>query len=254
MKKDQDNTGLFLVEQEPKITSVDPKEGKEGTIVTIKGSGFSKYIRNNCVVVAGMGACARAQDGTTDTKLIVRIDPVPKKSVGDIRVWIGAGSNFYNEAISFGNSSLKFSETAIFRNGTPVSQGLIEFKLTEASKNTYGGIMVDRSSPKANLSGREREHALLASIPKDFDVSKFKQVDICLVLKEHPTIAVDFTADVTPKGDTFELLKVICKTIMVNGRHIGENLYADVIANDDNYEIYVTKPYLEKGLLTIHFA
>lgn len=256
MKKYEDNTGLFMTEQEPVITSVTPTEGKEGTIVKIKGSGFSKYIRNNCIVIGGMGACARAQEGTSENELIVRIDPVAKPSIGDVLMWPGAGSNFYNERVKVGDAILEFSETAIFRNGAPVAQAGIEFKLTEASKNTFGGTLVKKSHSKANLAGREKEYAMSVLIPKSFKSEHFNSVDICLILKEHPTVAVDFTAKIYSKESTLELLKAICKTIMVNGNHIGEQIYADVISNEEsgNYELYVTKPYLEKGLFTIHFA
>lgn len=256
MKKYEDNTGLYLNEHEPVITSVTPSEGKEGTIVKIKGSGFSKHIRNNCIVIGGMGACARAQEGTTETELIARIDPVAKISSGDVLMWPGAGSNFYNEKIKVGNSTLDFSETAIFRNGTPVAQAGINFKLTEASKNTFGGSLVKRSNAKANLAGRENEYAMQVHIPKSFSARNFKSVDICLILKEHPTVAVDFTAKIHSSDSTMDLLKAICRTIMVNGNHIGEQIYTDVIQNDEtgDYEMYVTKPYLEKGLFTVHFA
>ncbi|MDB5223372.1 MAG: hypothetical protein JWN83_2039 [Chitinophagaceae bacterium] len=255
MKKYEDNTGLFLADKAPVITSIEPKEGKEGTIVKIKGSGFSKYARNNCIVVGGMAACARTQEGTTDTELIVRIDPVSRQSVGDILVWQGVGSNFYNEKILYSNTILHFTETAIFKNGTPVAQAGVEFKLTEVSKNTFGGNLVKGSHPKSNLGGREKEHAITIQIPKSFQAKKFTEIDICLVLKEHPTVAIDFTAKINSTYSTFDLIKAVCKSIMVNGNHIGEHIYADAIINDESgdYEIYVTKPYLEKGLFTIHF-
>jgi hypothetical protein len=76
-----DQHGLYIVDEMPVITSVEPIEGAEGTIATLKGSGFSRYVRNNCVVVANLGACARAQEGSTSTELKVRIDPVAKKKV-----------------------------------------------------------------------------------------------------------------------------------------------------------------------------
>lgn len=255
MKKYEDNTGLFLSIQEPVINSIEPKEGKEGTIVKIKGSGFSQYLRNNCIVVGGMGACARTQEGTTDTELIVRIDPVARQSVGDVLVWAGSGANYYNERINHGKASLNFTETAIFRNGTPVAQAGIEFRLTEPSKNTFGGRVVKGANPKANLMGREKEFAISVQIPKNFKAGDFKTVDICLVLKEHPTVAIDFTAEIKSGEDTLDVLRAICKTIIINGSHIGEQIYADVVVDETSgYELAVTKPYLGKGLLTIHFA
>jgi hypothetical protein len=111
----EDKTGLYLVNERPIIKSVSPTEGKEGDIITIKGKGFSEYIRNNCIVVGGMGACARAQSGSTSAELKVRIDPVSHPSEGEILAWVGAGSNFYNETIGFRSSQLRFSETAIGR-------------------------------------------------------------------------------------------------------------------------------------------
>lgn len=256
MKKYEDNTGLFLHEKAPVINSITPTQGKEGTIIKIKGSGFSRYIRNNCIVVGGMGACARAQEGTTNTELVARIDPVANVSSGDVLMWQGAGSNFYNERIKFADSALEFTETAIFRNGTPVAQAGIDFKLTEPSKNTFGGKLLSHAHPGANLGGRENEFTMVAIIPRSFDIKRFKSIDICLILKEHPTVAIDFTANIHSGKSVLSLLKAVCKTIMVNGAHIGERIYADVLINeeDGNYEVYVTKPYLEKGMFTIHFS
>ncbi len=81
--EDEDKTGLYLVEERPHIRSVEPTIGKEGDVITLHGSGFSVYPRNNCVVVGGMGACARAQPGSTNTELKVQIGPVPRESGGD---------------------------------------------------------------------------------------------------------------------------------------------------------------------------
>src|SRR5262245_49702800 len=61
----KDEHGLYIVDEPAVITSVEPLEGAEGTIVTLKGSGFSRFIRNNCIVVANLGACARPQEGST---------------------------------------------------------------------------------------------------------------------------------------------------------------------------------------------
>ena len=143
-----DQHGLYIVDEMPVITSVEPTEGAEGTIVTLKGSGFSPYVRNNCVVVANLGACARAQEGSTPTELKVRIDPVAKKKEGDVMMWPGAGSNFFNERIGSKGTALRFSETAIFRNGAPIACAGVNFKLTKASSNTYGGDL-EKAAPQA---------------------------------------------------------------------------------------------------------
>lgn len=249
-----DKTGLYLVAQRPRIDSVEPTEGKEGDIITIKGSGFSPYVRNNCVVIGGMGACARVQEGSTATELKVRIDPVAKKSQGDILMWPGAGSNFYNEKIVSGRGKLHFTETAIFRNGSPVVQARVNFKLTQSSKNTFGGELVAGSSHEANLAGHEKGNILCVKFPADFKIPSGSTVDICLILKEHPTLAIDFTAKI--EGEMLEdCLKAIAKTIVVNGTHIGERIFTDVVKNKstNEYELHVTKPYLEKGLMTVHF-
>jgi hypothetical protein len=250
-----DKTGYYLISRRAKIESVEPKEGKEGDIITLKGSGFSEYIRNNCIVVGGMGACARAQPGSTDTELKVRIDPVPKRSEGEILVWIGSGSNFYNEKIGSGQSQLRFSETAIFRNGTPVTAAGVNFKLTEASQYAFGGEIVLGAANEAKLSGHEFENVIRVKFPADFKIINGSQVDVCLILKEHPTLAIDFTAEI--EDTSLEAcLEAIAKTVMVNGNHIGERIFADVVKNSstNELELYITKPYLENGLMTVHFA
>jgi len=250
-----DKTGFYLRSRRAKIESVEPKEGKEGDIITLKGSGFSEFIRNNCIVVGGMGACARVQPGSTDTELKVRIDPVPKKSEGEILAWIGAGSDFYNERIGSGRGQLRFSETAIFRNGTPVSAAGVNFKLTEASKYAFGGEVVLGAANEAKLSGHELENVIRVKFPADFRIPRGSEVDVCLILKEHPTIAIDFTAAIED-ASLEACLEAIAKTVMVNGNHIGERLFADVVKNNSTNEIelYITKPYLENGLMTVHFS
>ena len=246
--------GLYIVDEKTVITSVTPTEGAEGTIVTLKGSGFSRYARNNCVVVANLGACARAQEGSTPTELKVRIDPVAKIKEGDVMMWPGAGSHFFNERIASGETALRFSETAIFRNGAPIACAGVNFKLTKASPNTYGGDFEKSAPPNASLGGHEKGFVLCARIPADLRLPKGSTVDICLLLKEHPTLAVDFTAKI--EGESVEhCLRAIAKSIVINGGHIGERVFADVVKNQKSgdFELCVTKPYLEKGLFTIHF-
>ena len=249
-----DEHGLYIVDEIPTITSVEPMEGAEGTIVTLKGSGFSRYVRNNCIVVANLGACARAQEDSTPTELKVRIDPVAREREGDVMMWPGAGSNFFNERISFQETVLRFSETAIFRNGAPVACAGVNFKLTKASANTYGADLEKAAPAGSSLGGHEKGHVLCVRVPQNLRLPKGSSVDICLILKEHPTVAIDFTAHV--EGESIEhCLRAIAKSIEINGSHIGERVFADVVKNGETqqFELCVTKPYLEKGLFTVHF-
>jgi hypothetical protein len=246
----KDEHGLYIVDEPAVISSVEPLEGAEGTTVTLKGSGFSRYIRNNCVVVANLGACARPQEGSTPSQLKVRIDPVAKTKEGDVMMWPGAGSNFFNERIG----SLRFSETAIFRNGAPIACAGVNFKLAKASLNTYGGSLEKAAPRSASLGGHEKGYVLCARIPENLRLPKGSTVDICLILKEHPTVAIDFTAHI--EDESLEhCLRAIAKSMVVNGSHIGERVFADVVQNSETkqFELCVTKPYLETGLLTIHF-
>lgn len=249
-----DDHGLYIVDQATVITSVSPVEGHEGTIVTLKGTGFSKYVRNNCVVLGNLGACGRAQEGATSTELKVRIDPVAMVKEGDVMMWPGAGSNYYNDRISSDSTALRFSETAIFRNGAPIACAGVNFKLTKASPNTFGGELQRAAPENASLGGHEKGFVLSARIPKNYKLPQGSIVDVCLVLKEHPTLAVDFTAKI--EGESLEhCLRAIAKSIVINGSHIGERIFADVVSHprSSDFELCVTKPYLEKGLLTIHF-
>jgi hypothetical protein len=201
-----------------------------------------------------MGACARAQAGTTSNELVVRIDPVARISEGEIAVWIGVGSNFYTEAVHYGKSALHFSETAIFRNGTPVVRSGVTFRLTKASDNTYGGTLEKTADSRACLGGHERDFVLRAQFPKDIRIPERSSVDVCLILKEHPTLAIDFTAAIKGNGAAVDVLRAIAKTIVVNGSLVGQNVFADVVEDGDNLSLYVTRPYLETGLLTVHFG
>ena len=81
------------------------------------------------------------------------------------------------------------------------------------------------------------------------------KVDVCLVLKE-PTLAIDFVADLSGCGDDVEAcLNAIAKGISVHAGLIGERVVATVSRDGEsaNWDLYVTKPYLENGMLTIHF-
>lgn len=237
------------------ITSVEPLSGQEGTIVTIKGSGFGAHIRNNCVVLGGMGACARPQPNSTPTELRVRIDPVARVTEGDLLMWPGVGLNLHTEEVSSRETNLLLSEMAIFRNGAPVASAGIKFKLTKASPNTYGGHFEKSATASVDLEGLENGNVMRARFPEKFSIPRGTTVDICLVLKE-PTLAIDFTAEISGRTtDCEECLRAVAKSININALLIGEKVFADVARNSKTgeLELYVTKPYLENGMFTVHF-
>lgn len=236
------------------ITSIQPLEGHEGTIVTIKGSGFAPHGRSNCVVIGGMGACARAEK-VTASELTVRIGPVAKETHGDLLMWPGMLAELHTDHVNLGDASLAFSETTLFRNGAPVSSAGIDFKLTKASPNTYGGYVEQLKHARVDLGGHEAGSVMRVSLPKDFSPSKQKKVDICLVLKE-PTLALDFTAEISGRGDDEQCLRAIAKSIVVHAAHIGERVFADVVRNQQTggLDLYVKKPHLSNGMVTLHFS
>jgi hypothetical protein len=248
-------SGDMLDREHVVIESVSPLEGHEGTIVTLRGKGFDTYnpVRNNCVVMGGMGACARAQPGSTSTELKVRIGPVARVQEGDILMWPGLGADLHTGHLAFGKANLRFSETAIFRNGAPVASAGVKFKLTKESPLTYAGKFERAAMSRVELGGHERGHVMCASFPKDAQLSKHKSVDVCIVLKE-PTLAIDFTAQIS--GDEEDCLRAIAKGIAVNASLVGEKVFADVSKNQKtgDFELYVTKPYLQNGMLTVHFG
>ena len=238
------------------ITSVNPLEGHEGTIVTFKGSGFAPHLRNNCVVMGGMGACARVQPNSSATELKVRIGPVAKVKEGEILMWPGIGLDLYTEELTHGETNLRFSETAIFRNGAPVSSSGASFKLTKASPNTFGGYFERLPASRVDLGGFENGPAMRVRFPKDFSLPHKPLVDVCVVLKE-PTLAVDFVADIATKANGQEdCLHGVAKSIAVAAGLVGEKVFAGVARNQSTgeLELYVTKPYLQNGMMTIHFG
>lgn len=246
-----------MITRSPMVfTSVEPSHGHEGTIVTLKGSGFSKRIRNNCVVLGGMGACARAQPGSTPTEMKVRIGPVAKEMEGDLLAWVGVGVDLHTEELSFGEAAMQFSESSIFRNGTPVASAGIKFKLTKASPHTYAGHFEKLPSTRVELGGQETGAVMRVPFPKTLSLSKHAKVDVCVVLKE-PTLAIDFAAEL-PRGasDAEQAIRAIAKSIVVNAGLVGEHVFADVARNHKTgeLELYVTKPYLSNGMVTIHLA
>jgi hypothetical protein len=237
------------------ITSVTPLHGHEGTIVTLTGSGFAPHIRNNCVVIGGMGACARAEPSSTPTELKVKIGPVAKVTDGDLLMWPGVGADLYTEEINFGKTKLRFSETALFRNGAPVTSAGVNFQLTKASPNTYAGYFEKSAVSHVELGCHESGSVMRACLPQSFSPSKYATVDICLVLKE-PTLAIDFSAAISGSAsDDEECLRAIAKSITVNAGLIGEKVFADVARNPHSgeLELYVTKPYFVNGMFTLRF-
>ncbi|MFH9727414.1 hypothetical protein ACH4M4_31245 [Streptomyces sp. NPDC017254] len=91
--------------------------------------------------------------------------------------------------------------------------------------------------------------------PADLSIPARTTVDICLVLKE-PTLAVDFSAEISGETGVEGCLGVIAKSIMTNAAFLGEKVFAGATRNEDTgeHELYVTKPYLENGMLVVHFA
>jgi hypothetical protein len=247
--------GIVLTSNPVVIESVEPREGREGTIVTLRGSGFAGHVRNNCVVVGGMAACARAQADSTDTELKVRIGPVARVATGDILMWPGIGADLHTQKIAVRSAKLDFSEVAIFRNGYPVTSAGVQFTLTEESPNTYAGAF-ERSaaSRAAQLGGYERQPVMRAQFPKDFKIDDGTTVDICLVLKE-PTLAIDLTASLSGHENADSALDAIALSITQNAQLVGEEVYADAVRNQEtgNLELYVTKPHLLSGMLVVHF-
>lgn len=246
-----------MITREPMtIESVEPSEGKEGTIVTLKGKGFGKHPRSNCIVIGGMAACARVLEGGSDTEIRARIDPVARPSEGDILAWPGVGTEIFSDALDVRDMSLDFAEVAIFQNAADQTRAPVQFRLTEASPDTYGGEQVKGSPQRAELRGLERGSVVRVTFPKDFYREEFRAVDICLVLKE-PTTTLDFTAAVDGNpSDPRAVLDAIASAIVTNFGHIGVTVAAAVAQDEEtgDYELHVTKPYLERSMLTVHFS
>ena len=237
------------------IKSVEPSEGAEGTIVTLRGSGFASHVRNNCVVMGGMGACARAQPGATDSELKVRIGPVASEHAGEVLMWTGVGLDIHTDRLSARSVNMDFSEVAIFRNGTEVASSGVEFRLTKASPHTFGAYFERKAPGGIELSGHEQGAVMRARFPArpEFPMNK---VDVCIVLKE-PTVAIDFVANLSGCGEDIEAcLNAIAKGISVHAGIVGERVIATVGRDErsGNLYLYVTKPYLQNGMLTIHFV
>ncbi len=247
----------MITRQPMRIDSVEPAEGKEGTVLTLKGSGFGRHPRSNCIVVGGMGACARVLEGGSDTEVQARIDPVARPSDGEILAWPGVGTEVFSDALEVKNVSLDFVEVAVFQNAADQTRAPGGFRLTEASPDTYGGeLMKEGFHNRVELRGLERGAVVRAAFPKDFYREEFRSVDVCLVLKE-PTTTLDFTAAVDGKAATArDVLDGVASAIVTNFGHVGVNASAAVVENEETgeLELYVSKPYLDRCMLTVHFS
>ena len=245
-----------MIDQEAVVISaLEPSEGKEGTVVTLRGSGFAMHPRNNCVVVGGMGACARPTGKASNTELKVRVGPVAAVSEGEVLMWPGTGLELFTERIAMRGTEIAFSETTVFRNGAPVSTGGATFKLTDASPNTYAGSFEPTASSAVELGGHERGSVMRLTLPEELPTRQSRYVDICVVLKE-PTLAIDFSAELSGQLETEAVLGAIAKAIVVNAGLAGERVHADVAKRADNgeLELYVTKPYLTNGMISLRFS
>src|SRR5262249_47432468 len=149
------------------VASVEPMEGHEGTIVTLRGSGFEKHGRNNCVVLGGMGACARATEDSNSTEVKVSVGPGARTTAGALLMWPGPVVDLHMEELTVGGTGLHFSDVAIFRNAAPVTSAGINFRLTNASPNTYSAV-IEKSgaSGTVELGGHERGAAMRINFPK----------------------------------------------------------------------------------------
>lgn len=238
----------------PIITSVEPHSGKEGTIVTIKGRNFPLDPKNNCFVFGGMAAFGTVEPKPTATEIKVRIGPVAKKSTGDVLMWPGTAFDVHMTDLSFRSTTLEFTRTKLFRNGSPVTSAGVEFELTEVSPNTYTGYFQEKLLPGADLGGLERVGAVRIVFPRDLKVEEGTVVDVVVMLKE-PTLAIGFSAEVSGKQTAEDVLQLIAKSLSADAMSIGESISTDVVRNDKTgeWELYVSKPLLEAGIGTVRF-
>lgn len=241
----------MLTREPVRIKSVNPTKGCEGTIITLKGSGFARHFRNNCVVVGGMGACARVEPNGSDTEIKARIGPVARKTIGDILMWPGVGLDLHTETMQLGRTRLDFSEVAIFRNGAPQANAGVEFELTEASPNTFAGEFDGNGRGQGGSLAFEGG-AMTVGLPEGFSPCRYKSVDICIVLKE-PTVAIDFTASLQGSDDE-ECLQILAHTISAHAAMAGERVVANAGRSDrGGWELIVAKPYMSRSMMTLHF-
>ncbi len=247
----------------PVIRSVSPMSGREGTVVTVTGSGFETRPDNNCVVVGGMGAMAMVLPGATPTKLRMRIGPVAMRSAGDVLLWVGAAATLHKGLARAGNVNLRFSHSHLFRNRSacPVAEAGVEFELIKASPGTYAGGFVRAPRSSCYLDGLEYGPVIQASFPRDLKCPNGATVDVEFLLKE-PTLAIEFSAAILGKGkgkrvvSGVDCLRIIARAITENARYIGERVSACVAENAKTGELdlLVTKPYLESGAGSIRIA
>lgn len=246
----------MLTHEPIRIDSVEPQEGEEGTIITLEGEGFGRHPRSNCIVIGGMGACARVLEGGTDTEVRARIDPVARVSEGNVLAWPGVGSEFFSDPLNVKDTRFDFVEVAIFQNSADQAEAPGSFKLTEASSDTYGGQQIKDAKHIPELRGAEKGSVTKASFQKGFFREELKSVDVCLVLKE-PTTTLDFTASIDGRhASEKDVLDTVATAIVTNFRHIGVNVSACVVENEETggYDLLVTKPYMERSMFTVHFS
>lgn len=238
----------------PVITSVEPLSGQEGTIVTLKGRNFPVDPANSCILMGGLGAMACVEPNPTSTELKVRIGPIAQVRVGDVLMWAGTAARLHTTSMSFRNASLNFSETKLFRGGSPGTTAGVKFKLTKVSPGAYAGDFEKAPGNRVELGGFEQGPVIRVSFPADLRFPKGMTVDVDFLLKE-PTLSIEFSAEFSSDADGEEGLRVIAKGITESARFIGEKVFADVVKNEKTGELmlFVTKPYLESGKGSVRF-
>ncbi len=116
-----------------RIDGVTPLDGKEGDLITIRGSGFDPNPANNCVFVADQGAMATVVSASP-TKLVARVGLVAATRSGDVGVMVGTGRALSSQRLTF--AGITATTSGCIFTGTAAATAGVQFKLAASLRNT----------------------------------------------------------------------------------------------------------------------
>ncbi len=120
------------------ITSVTPTAGAEGTLITIRGSGFDPNPRNNCVWI-GQITTAEVVSAAPN-RLVARVQAIPAPGEGDVCVLRGTSVELPAGPMTLAGQQVDVERaTFMTARAQPANAG-IRFQLPNASPNTTPAV------------------------------------------------------------------------------------------------------------------
>jgi DNA-binding beta-propeller fold protein YncE len=141
--------------QGPRVASVSPLSGREGDVVTIRGSGFDPNPMNTCVFVGGRGARAAVVQAS-ENQLVCVLGAVGQVQSGDVHLVTGTGRSLPGETISLRGVTFQVPSYTEFVGESEVAAG-VTFNLLQDSPNASRAVVGRDNQVCITLEGSWRD-------------------------------------------------------------------------------------------------